>query len=151
MEQISTAVGISLTGGYIYNALQGGNADAVENEGFSLDVCLSHPTPTSDFHYHYWSPCLKKDKGFWSDTEAPPLCRDTDFCVSYPGGFTRNFSKAGQDKAYTPENWEDVIGIAKDGHMIIGPYKEDGSIWGCDRDVCNGAFVDGNYVYVGSD
>ena len=150
-EPIATAVGISLTGGYIYNALQGGNADAVENEGFSLDVCLSHPTPTSDFHYHYWSPCLKKDKGFWSNTEAPPLCRDTDFCVDYPGGFTRNFAKAGQDKAYTPDNWDDVIGIAKDGHMIIGPYKENGEIWGCDRDVCNGAFVEGSYVYVGSD
>jgi len=35
--------------------------------------------------------------------------------------------------------------------MIIGPYKADGTTWGCDRDVCNGAFVDGSYVYVGSD
>ena len=35
--------------------------------------------------------------------------------------------------------------------MIIGPYKPDGEIWGCDRDVCNGSFVDGSYVYVGSD
>lgn len=35
--------------------------------------------------------------------------------------------------------------------MIIGPYKPDGTTWGCDRDVCNGAFVDGSYVYVGSD
>ena len=35
--------------------------------------------------------------------------------------------------------------------MIIGPYKENGEIWGCDRDACNGAFVDGSYVYVGSD
>ena len=92
-EPLATAVGISLTGGYLYNALAAGNADAVENEGFTLDVCLSHPTPSNDFHYHYWSSCLKKDKGFWSDTEAPPLCRDTDFCVDYPGGFTRNFAK----------------------------------------------------------
>ena len=35
--------------------------------------------------------------------------------------------------------------------MIIGPYKPDGSTWGCDRDVCNGTFIDGQYVYVGSD
>lgn len=37
--------------------------------------------------------------------------------------------------------------------MIMGPYKgTDGSTWGCaDRDVCNGAFIDGVYVYVGSE
>ena len=34
--------------------------------------------------------------------------------------------------------------------MIIGPYKKDGTNWGCDRDVCNGNFIDGQYVYVGS-
>ena len=34
--------------------------------------------------------------------------------------------------------------------MIIGPYKPDGTTWGCDRDVCNGNFIDGQYVYVGS-
>lgn len=34
--------------------------------------------------------------------------------------------------------------------MIIGPYKQDGNMWGCDRDVCNGNFIDGSYVYVGS-
>jgi len=59
-EPLGTAAGIALTGGYIYNALAGGNVDAVENEGRSLDVCLSHPSPQGEFHYHYWSPCLKK-------------------------------------------------------------------------------------------
>lgn len=44
-EPLGTAAGIALTGAYIYNALAGGNVDAVENEGKSLDVCLSHPTP----------------------------------------------------------------------------------------------------------
>ena len=34
--------------------------------------------------------------------------------------------------------------------MIIGPYNSAGNQWGCDRDVCNGNFVDGSYVYVGS-
>ena len=24
---------------------------------------------------------------------------------------------------------QEVIGIAKDGHMIYGPYKDDGSLW----------------------
>ena len=35
--------------------------------------------------------------------------------------------------------------------MIIGPYAEDGTIFQCSRDVCNGKFIDGSYVYVGSD
>ena len=44
-EPLGTAAGVALSGGYIYNALAGGNVDAVENEGQSLDVCLSHPSP----------------------------------------------------------------------------------------------------------
>ena len=32
-EALGTAAGITLTGGYIYNALSGGNVDAVEYEG----------------------------------------------------------------------------------------------------------------------
>ena len=94
---------------------------------------------------------MKKDQGYWNDEESPPLCRDTDFCLSDTAGFTRNFAEDGQTAAYTADNWDEIIGIARDGHMIIGPWKENGEIWGCDRDVCNGAFVDGSYVYVGSD
>eukprot|EP00349_Pseudokeronopsis_sp_Brazil_P008630 CAMPEP_0202965436 /NCGR_PEP_ID=MMETSP1396-20130829/9412_1 /ASSEMBLY_ACC=CAM_ASM_000872 /TAXON_ID= /ORGANISM="Pseudokeronopsis sp., Strain Brazil" /LENGTH=121 /DNA_ID=CAMNT_0049688149 /DNA_START=685 /DNA_END=1050 /DNA_ORIENTATION=+ len=41
------------------------------------------------------------------------------------------------------------MGIAKDGYIIWGPYKEDGTLWqSCDVDICNGAYVDGeNYGY----
>lgn len=79
-EKLTTAAGIGLSGGYIYNALAGGNVDAVENEIATLDVCLSHPTPTSEFHYHFWSGCVVKDKGFWSNSAAPALCKDTNGC-----------------------------------------------------------------------
>lgn len=44
---LGTASGIALTGAYIFNALDGNNLDAVEQEGDTLDVCLSHPTPNS--------------------------------------------------------------------------------------------------------
>lgn len=53
----STASGIAFTGGYIFNALAGGNVDAVETELETLSVCFDHPTPTNQFHYHYWTPC----------------------------------------------------------------------------------------------
>lgn len=41
------------------------------------------------------------------------------------------------------------IGLAKDGHIIIGPYNEDGELWSCDEhDICNGLFLDDNsYAY----
>lgn len=43
----------------------------------------------------------------------------------------------------------DIFGIAKDGHLIYGPYNKEGKLWTCsDHDICNGAFIDGNYVYL---
>lgn len=51
---------------------------------------------------------------------------------------------------YPSETYGDIIGIAKDGHVLYGPHKADGSLWGCfDHDVCNGKFFDdGHYAYV---
>ena len=91
-DPLATASGIALTGGYIYNALAGGNIDAVENEGISLDVCLSHTAPGGGFHYHYWSNCLKRDKGYFSDSEPPPECRKTENCLADSADFSMNKS-----------------------------------------------------------
>lgn len=150
-EALGTSAGIALSGSYIYNALAAGNMDAVEGEGMTLDVCLSHPSPFGEFHYHFWSSCIKKNQGYWSDSKAPPLCKENIDCMKKTADFTRAAAQSPQTPAYTAAKWDDVIGIARDGHMIIGPYKPDGTTWGCERDVCNGAFVDGSYVYVGSD
>lgn len=39
-------------------------------------------------------------------------------------------------------NYGGMIGIAKDGHVIYGPYNKDGELWGCtDTDYCNGFFL----------
>ena len=140
---LDTAAGIAISGGYIYNALAAGNLDAVETELGTLDVCISHPSPFGEFHYHYWGPCLKEGKGWASKTEAPTACRTTEDCLSAPLNFITTTAASGQEPAYTADNWDDVIGLARDGHMIIGPHKSDGSTWGCDRDVCNGNFIDG--------
>ena len=41
-----------------------------------------------------------------------------------------------------------VVGIAKDGHKILGPFKSDGSLWQpCDVDICNGVIINGSYYY----
>jgi len=40
------------------------------------------------------------------------------------------------------------MGIAKDGHIIYGIYKDDGTmVSDCDVDVCNGAWINGVYGY----
>ena len=42
-----------------------------------------------------------------------------------------------------------VMGIAKDGHKIMGPYKQDKTLWQpCDVDFCNGVTQNGEYFYV---
>jgi hypothetical protein len=40
-------------------------------------------------------------------------------------------------------------GLAKDGHVIYGPYNADGDLWSCeDVDMCNGfTLTDGSYGY----
>ena len=46
-------------------------------------------------------------------------------------------------------NYGGSIGIAKDGHVIYGPYNKDGELWSCtDTDYCNGFFLsDYSYGY----
>lgn len=46
-------------------------------------------------------------------------------------------------------NYGGVYGLARDGHVIYGPYNGDGELWTCDdHDVCNGFFLDdGSYGY----
>mmetsp|Transcript_41063 Transcript_41063/g.53856 ORF Transcript_41063/g.53856 Transcript_41063/m.53856 type:complete len:244 (+) Transcript_41063:567-1298(+) len=155
-EVLGTAVGIALSGGYIYNALAAGNTDAVENEADTLDTCMSHPAPGGQFHYHIWSACAVKNYGYWSSTHAPPLCKSTTNCTTAPWTMNKaagTNNGVAQQSYFTAANWDKPIGLARDGHLIMGPYKNaSGALWTCaDRDVCNGAFVSGQYVYVGAD
>lgn len=43
-----------------------------------------------------------------------------------------------------------VVGVAKDGHLIYGPYKQTGELFTCSSlDICNGfSLDDGSYGYV---
>jgi len=48
----------------------------------------------------------------------------------------------------TAQRVTSIVGIARDGHMIVGPYKATGALWQpCDVDACNGVTVNGKYVY----
>ena len=48
------------------------------------------------------------------------------------------------------KEFKGIIGIARDGHLIYGPYNNDGEIWHCDDyDSCNGiTLANGSYAYV---
>ena len=149
-QTLQTSSGIALSGMYIYNSLAAGNLDAVEGEIKTLDACLCHPTPFGEIHYHYWSPCIKAGAGFADAKVAPALCKDAAGCTTGTPDFVRTGSSGGQDAAYKDTtNNGGMLGLARDGHIIVGPYNGSGSSWTCsEHDVCNGAFVDNQYVYV---
>ena len=46
-----------------------------------------------------------------------------------------------------------VLGIAKDGHIIVGPYDSNGNYYDCTKlDTCYGTYLsDGSYIYIYND
>jgi len=74
----------------------------------------------------------------------PDMCTDTSACEN-------DFVNFVYDNGNFSNN--QVIGLAKDGHLIYGPKKSNGSTWSCtDHDFCNGTFMDdGSYGYVSTD
>ena len=126
-DPISTAAGVAFSGMMIFSSLAGGNTDALDFEIKTLDSCLNHPSPTGSLHYHYWSPCVRKGYGFSSQTEAPVLCADSanDECMSDPSSYVTTKANAGQVSPYADTNdYGGVVGLAKDGHVIVGPYNK---------------------------
>jgi hypothetical protein len=100
-----------------------------------------HPTPFGQAHYHSWSPCL--NGGSYAST-FPKNCPDDQDCAE-------DVIKFALKQGFTDTtNYGGIVGIAKDGHLIYGPYNESGREWACsERDACNGRFFpDGSYGYV---
>jgi YHYH protein len=54
------AIGIALSGGVFFNALDADKRDAVANEIF--DACEGHPQQQGQYHYHHNSPCFDQGK-----------------------------------------------------------------------------------------
>lgn len=110
-----------------------------------LDVCLGHNQRDSDsgmYHYHSVSPCI--NPAFLEDLTVS-ACSDhascsasiADWAVS---GFAGMATKT-------------VIGVAKDGHVLYGPYDDAGALWETGSvDACSGAWSadQADYFYVGT-
>jgi len=70
-------------------------------------------------------------------------------CLENPEEVAFTGTVDNQSAYYSALNAGKPIGLARDGHIIVGPHTWYGSRWTCDmRDACNGAFVDDKYVYV---
>lgn len=100
-----------------------------------LDICIGHNqrnNPSGMYHYHHISPCIVE--GFL-DNRTMGECDLDDDCSS---GIVNYQLSAFQDLRY-----KTVVGIAKDGHILYGPYRDDGLTWEPDEvDICNGAWTD---------
>ena len=97
--------------------------------------------------YNMVPTCLYTTDTASTNSNTVGLCSERANCVNDPlsygraaGGFTTNFQGLR------------IIGLAKDGHVIYGPYNSDGELWECDdHDICNGRYfseMDGSYAYV---
>ena len=100
------------------------------------DQCLSHPSGNGEFHYHISSGCI---------LNPPPGnisgCSPNIGCLNSVSTYSIS--------SYSAYRRMTVIGIAKDGHVIYGPYLSSGTQVTSGFDICNGMFYDsiGNYAY----
>ena len=137
---INVLAGVALDGVSILNVNSINQVDPFyPPTGYSpegADQCLSHPTGAGEFHYHIASGCiLNPPQGNLSG------CSPNIGCSTNVAGYSiSSFS------SYTRLT---VIGIAKDGHVIYGPYTSSGTQVTSGFDICNGMFYDtiGNYGY----
>ncbi len=136
-----TLAGVSIDNVAIFNVNSANDVDPFyPPSGYSaevVDACLSHPQTAGIYHYHMASGCaVSPPSGNISSCSATPACAAD--IASY--SLTLFPSSA---KKLT------VIGIAKDGHVIYGPYLSNGNTLSSGFDICNGMFYDsiGNYAY----
>lgn len=104
-----------------------------------LDLCLGTVDPTSNqYSYKSVSPCVFNSKA----KDATTLCENSDACLNDLQSYMYStFNSARSQK---------ILGIAKDGHVIISPFDAWGRMISCkELDQCGGMFLpDGSYVYV---
>ncbi|CAF1361174.1 unnamed protein product, partial [Didymodactylos carnosus] len=122
---LGTVAGTSIDGVSIMNVNNAMDVDpffpAGGNTAEMVDSCLAHCQVTGIYHYHIGSGCAL----YGSNLATYSVTQFTNY------------------RTLT------VIGIAKDGHVIYGPYDSTGTQVTSGFDVCNGMFYDsiGNYGY----
>ena len=136
---IDTATGVSVDGVMIYSPDSLNNVDPFYpppgSSSESVDTCLAHCQAAGVYHYHIGTGCMIN-----LPAGSISACASTS-CISNIANYS----------IYGFYNYQSrtVIGIAKDGHVIYGPYLSANTLVTSGFDICNGMFYDsiGNYAY----
>jgi len=87
---------------------------------YESDTCLGNNDHTTFYHYYTYSPCITETAMKYN--LAVKECSDNSACdlnpLSYASAMVSSTNRTLQK-----------IGIAKDGYIIYGPYKADGTLW----------------------
>jgi hypothetical protein len=137
---IDTATGVSVDGVMMFSPDSANNVDpfypppGAQQE--QVDTCLAHCQVAGIYHYHISSGCMVNPP-----TGSISACQGTPACISN----ISNYAISGFSNYQTMT----VIGVAKDGHVVYGPYLSSNNRVTSGFDVCNGMFYDsiGNYAY----
>lgn len=144
-----TAWGVATTGVVYFNGISGEDVDPIVPASYGKctnaddcversDSCFGHPGFGGEYHYHSASPC------------AADTSRGASSAVTENEPFDiLGTIKSTWGAAYP---YRAVAGVSKDGRPIYGPHYDNGKLYAdCDVDVCNGAYINGNYAYVMTD
>ncbi|CAF4914995.1 unnamed protein product [Rotaria sp. Silwood1] len=117
-DPLITVAAISIDGVPILNVNSANNADPFYPTGNIsveiVDACLGHPNQQNMYHYHIGTACaLTLPNGSIAQCTNIPSCSTN--IANY------SISSFNQYRTIT------VIGIAKDGHIIYGPYDSTGT------------------------
>ena len=144
---VTTIAGFSINGVIIFGTVSANKVDPYYPQSWSgavsvvaenVDACIGHPDFDGIYHYHFLPPCVI-GSSYISTTRS---CAAVSACTSD----LKTYALTGfaSSKALT------VVGMAKDGHVIYGPYDSSGDLFDCnDLDICGGyTFSDGDYGYI---
>jgi hypothetical protein len=140
-SSLGTLAGVSIDNVPIFNVNSAQNVDPFyPPSGYEVemvDTCLAHPQSSGIYHYHMATGCaVSPPTGNISSCSSSTAC-SSDIASYSIASFPSSAKKL------------TVIGIAKDGHVIYGPYTSSGQLITSGVDICNGMFYDsiGNYAY----
>ncbi|CDW90076.1 UNKNOWN [Stylonychia lemnae] len=140
-------VGIALNGVFLFSGTSKYGYDAYFPRAYGLntdprqiefDVCLGSVESYNTYRYHMYSPCIYET----SIRTKVMMCKEDGAC---------SFDLRTYAAANTPVEARVIlpIGLAKDGRVIYGPYRQDRQLWQpCDVDICNGRYFGTYYGYV---
>lgn len=141
---IERAVGVARDNTLIFNSLSAFEVDTVDLDLLSdketfqeyFDDCLGYIDTDQYYAYRALSKCLK--------TNPNRLTPGINTLVN-----TIDLGETYKERWISTADYGKPFGLAKDGHVIFGPYNKDGELWSCeDVDFCNGFFLaDQSYVY----